>query len=134
MDVFALVKGYMSDTELSQPALNVYPEAFKDATGQFWSSVNLTNDIVQQKLEDARRQEILELARYLEQDFPHLDRTVRYYRSIADPARPRKPYPKLSFIAAGPAASSRIGDVKMGECPPPLCNHPLQVVFHHSRR
>ena len=42
LDIFALVKQWMADPELSQPALLVLPQAFMVSVDRFIDSINLT--------------------------------------------------------------------------------------------
>ena len=133
-DIFAMVKGNMADTSLVQPPLLVWPESLLGSVERFWNEVNVTSSIAQQSLEESRVEEILLLAGQIEKDFPHMMRTVQYYKSLVDPNRPRKPYQHLQFIEAGPHASSRLGDVRLGEQPPPPRAHRLEVVFHQNAR
>ena len=51
-----------------------------------------------------REEELRLLADAMEQDFPHLQRTVRYYRSLLEPVVPLKPYPRLAFLEHAPNA------------------------------
>ena len=129
-DVFAMVKGNMSDLRLIQPPLLVWPESLLGLAEHFWNRVNVTTDIVQQSLEDSRVDELKLLADQIDHDYPHMSRATQYYRALVDPQRPRKPYQQLGFVAAGPQASSRVGDVRLGERPPPPRPHRLEVIPH----
>ena len=129
-DVFALVKMNMSDSVLSQNPLNVWPEAFVSKSETFWNSVNNTGHIVQQHLDSERELELKKLYMAISNDFPHLNRSVAYYKTLLDSSRPRKPYAHLHFVDAGPNAAERIPNVQLGERPAPPMPHPLQVVFH----
>lgn len=132
-DIFGLVKANMADSTLIQPPLLVWPESLLGAVENFWNRVNVTTEIVQQSLDESRVEELLLLAKHIEQDFPHMSRSVQYYRTLCDHSRPRKPYEQLHFVAAGPQASSRVGDARLGERPPPPRAHRLEVVYHHAR-
>ena len=79
-DIFALVKGTMSDTVLSQKPLLVWPETLVDKVEDFWNQVNHTTEVIQQTLDESRVEELLKLAAQIERDFPHMTRTVQYYR------------------------------------------------------
>lgn len=133
-DIFALVKGNMADVSLSQPPLLVWPQSLLPTVEHFWNRVNTTQEVVQQSLEQYRVDELMELAAQIDMDFPHMSRATQYYRNLVDPARPRKPYERLKFIEAGPHAASRVGEVRLGERPPPPRAHRLEVVFHHHQR
>lgn len=132
-DVFAMVKANMADTILSQPPLLVYPESLLGATENFWNRVNTTDDVLQQSLDCSRVDELQQLSDQIGRDFPHMSRTIQYYKTLMNPQRPRKPYVQLQFVQAGPQASARVGDVLLGEKPLPPRAHRLEVVFHHRR-
>ena len=132
-DVFAMVKGFMSDQELIQPPLCVYPESFLSSTEQYFNRVNSTQDIIVQHLEPDRVSELEALATMISKDFPSFDRGVRYYRSLIDMDRPRKPFDRLAFVDAGPMIGQGLAQVQLPARPPAAMNHWLQVVFHHSR-
>ena len=132
-DVFAMVKGFMSDQELIQPPLCVYPESFRSSTEHYFNRVNCTQDIVVQHLEPDRISELEALATMFSKDFPSFDRGVRYYRSLVDMAKPRKPFDRLAFVDAGPMIGQGLAQVQLPARPPAPMNHWLQVVFHHSR-
>lgn len=129
-DVFALVKGYMSDTFLSQPPLLVYPQNFLRSTERYFNEVLRTNCIVQQSLEVERQAELQKLADGFEKHFPHMKRAVSYYRSLLDNNRLKKGYGRLEFLEAGPPNRSHVGDVKLGEELVDARSHYLQVVYH----
>ena len=132
-DVFAMVKGYMSDQELIQPPLLVYPEAFLDGTERFLNQINSTDEVVTQNLDGERAAELEALAEAIAKDFPSFERTARYYRSLIDMARSRKPFSRLAFFDAGPMIGNGLAEVQVPERPPEPMNHWLRVVFHHSR-
>ena len=129
-DVFALVKGSVSDAQLVQPPLLVYPEAFKDSTMRFWEQVNRTNATFHHAFDEDRAAEVQTLATALEKDYPHMERVVKYYRSLLVEQPNRKPYTQLAFVAAGPRATENLSAVTLGEAPTPGTAHKLQVVFH----
>ena len=132
-DIFGLVKCNMSDSNLIQPPLLVWPHALLGSVEHFWNRVNTTGEIVQQSLDQSRADELLELARQIDIDFPNMNRATQYYRSLVDPNRPRKTYEHLKFAAAGPHAAARVGEVRLGDRPPPPRPHKLEVIFHHRR-
>ena len=133
-DVFCMVKQRMSSTSLCQEPLLVYPEAFTHGTEHFFNTVNTTNLVVKQSLdEDGERViEIEKMAEAIEHDYPHLHRAVAYYRSLLDKDRYRRPYSRLAFIEAGPKATACLSNVQLGERPVDPKPHCLQVVFHHG--
>lgn len=133
-DVFCMVKARMACTSLSQPPLLVYPEAFAHGTERFCNSINSTNLVVKQSLDNngERVKELQKLADAIEQDYPHLHRTVSYYRSLLDGDRYRRPYSRLAFIEAGPKATACLSHVQLGKRPVDPKPHCLQVVFHHG--
>lgn len=131
-DVFGMVKGFMSDQHLIQPPLLVYPESFLASSEHYFIQTNITGEVVQQQLEDDRIAELEALAAAMLKDFPHFDRVVRYYRTLIDMERPRKPYARLAFLDSGPFQRNGLNNVQLPERPPEPKNHWLQVVFHHS--
>ena len=133
-DVFCMVKARMACTSLSQPPLLVYPEAFTHGTEHFINSINSTNLVVKQGLDEngERVKELQKVADAIEKDYPHLHRTVSYYRSLLDGGRYRRPYPRLAFIEAGPKATACLSHVQLGQRPVDPKPHCLQVVFHHG--
>lgn len=132
-DVFAMIKSYMSDRSLTQPPLLVYPQCFMTTTEQYFNDVNQTDDVIQQVLDPERISGLEALANGIEKDFPHLDRTVRYYRSIVDMDRARKPMSRIGFLDVGPPPRHGLANVQLPQRAPEPDNHWLQVVFHHSR-
>ena len=76
--------------------------------------------------------ELRKLADAIEQDYPHLHRTVSYYRSLLDNDRYRRPFSRLGFIEAGPKATASLSHVQLGQKPVDPKPHCLQVVFHHG--
>ena len=131
-DIFALVKGNMADNSLIQPPLLVWPQSLLGHTENFWNRVNSTTETIQQELDSSRAEDLLVLAAQIESDFPAMGRAVSYYKSLVDANRPRKSYEHLQFVEDGPQASARVGDVMLGQRPPPPRSHKLEVVFHHG--
>ena len=81
-DIFVMVKQSMSDAELCQAPLCVYPHSLLASTEAFFNGVNVGNTVLTQRLEDSRMEELNELASAMEADFPHLIRGVRYLRQL----------------------------------------------------
>ena len=133
-DIFAMVKANMSDDKLSQPPLLVYANSFLSSTERFFNTVNDSNMVLLQSLDDTRAEELIELATAIETDYPHMIRGARYLRLLTDPNRQRQPYSRLRFIEAGPRAALGVGNVQLGQLPPPPKPYKLQVVFHHHER
>ena len=131
-DVFCMVKATMADARLSQPPILVYPQCFLPATQGFFNRINNTNLLMTASLDEGRCEELAELAENIEKDFPHMQRGVAYLRSLMDGDRRRQPLPRLQFVEAGPAASLGLGNLQVGQPPPPPKPHRLQVVFHHQ--
>ena len=129
--MFALVKLTMSDDILCQPPLLVYPHSLLQNTERFWNNVSQANKLMTQSLDDARAEELLDLATNLERDYPHLSRGARYLRSLCDPDRHREPCCRLHFVEAGPQNGMGMAHVQLGRPAPPPKPHRLQVVFHH---
>ncbi|CAL1162578.1 unnamed protein product [Cladocopium goreaui] len=127
-DVFAMVESYMSDTVLIQPPLLVYPTAFQSSTERYFNEVNRTEHVVQQSLDSDRAADLAAIADAISKDFPHMERSVRYYRSLIDQGRPRKPYSRIGFLEAGPMVQPPMGNIQLGAEPPEPRNHWLQVI------
>ena len=132
-DIFGLVKANMADSTLIQPPLLVWPQSLLGSCEHFWNRVNTTTEIVQQELETSRADDLIRLADQLQADFGHMGRAVQYYRSLVNPDRPKKPYEQLQFVADGPQANARVGEVRLGQRPLPPRPHRLEVTFHHGR-
>lgn len=134
-DVFCMVKGYMSDDHLSQPPLLVYAHSFLPATQAFVNKINSTELVLRPSLEEGRCEELLELAKHIEQDFPHLQHGAAYLRSLTNADRPHVPYPRLRFIESGPVAfNNHLAGLQLGQRPPDPKPYKLRVVFHHLPR
>lgn len=132
-DIFCMVKQSMSDQELIQAPLLVYPHSFLPTTEHFINQINGSNMVLTAAVDEGRAEELLELASHIEKDYPHLARGVAYLRSLCDAQRRREPCPDLKFISAGPRASNGLNDVVLGNPMAPPKPHKLQVVFHHRR-
>ena len=130
-----MVKMTMSDDALSQPPLLVYPHALLGNTEAFINKINQENvPVLTANLDQTRCDELAELSAQIACDFPHLGRGARYLQQLIQPDRRREPYPKLSFIAAGPRAVSGLGNLQLGRPPPAPKPYKLQVRFHHQVR
>ena len=124
----------MSDRELSQPPLAVYPHSLLGTTEEFFNKLSQgVVSLVTAKVDDARQLELIELADQIEKDFPHLIRGARYLRKVACPDRQREPCCKLRFVEAGPRAALGL-DVQLGRPAPPPKPYKLEVTFHHRVR
>ena len=118
-DVFAMVKQRMADDRLCQPPILVYPESFLGSTENFFRRINVTNQFLTPSLEEARCNELLELAQNISQDFPHLSRGAAYLKSLTDPNRQFEQCKPLRFVQSGPTALNRgLGDLELGQRPP----------------
>ena len=122
----------MADNCLIQAPLLVWPENFLDATERFWQRVNSTRHVVQQELDEQRSEELTRLGQAIERDFPHLQRSAQYYKTLVAGSREKQPFATLNFIRAGPNVQDRIAAVQLGDRPPPPKPRPLQVVFHRG--
>ena len=122
----------MADDRLCQPPILVYPESFLGSTENFFRRINVTNQFFTPSLEEARCDELLELAKNISKDFPHLSRGAAYLKSLTDPNRQFEECKPFRFIQSGPTALNRgLGDLELGQRPPPPMPHKLKVVFHH---
>ena len=131
-DIFAMVKQTMSDDHLVQPPLLVYPEAFMNATQNFFNRINSTQMLRHSTVDEGRAEELLDLAKNVQLDFPHLNRGAEYLKTLAEGTRPIEPCGTLKFIQSGPANfHGGLGAVRLGQRPLPPKPHKLKVVFHH---
>lgn len=131
-DIFCMLKGLMSDDHLSQPPILVYAHSFLTSTQSFFNKINSTDLIMSPALDEARCDELLELAKYLDIDFPHMARGAAYLRSLTRSDRHRQPYTQLRFIQSGPSAlNNGLGNLQLGPMAPAPKPHKLKVVFHH---
>ena len=130
-DIFAMVKQTMSDDHLIQPPILVYPQAFLDATQNFFNRINSTRMLLHPELEESRCEDLLELAQNMQSDFPHLNRGAMYLKSLAEGTRPIEPCGTLKFIESGPANFNNGGGLRLGQRPVPPRPYKLKVVFHH---
>lgn len=131
-DIFCMLKALMSDDHLSQPPILVYAHSFLPSTESFFNKINSTNLVLFPSLDEARCDELLELAKYLDIDFPHMSRGTAYLRSLTRSDRQRQPYTKLRFIESGPSAlNNGWGHLQLGPMAPAPKPHKLKVVFRH---
>ena len=73
-DVFCMVKASMS--------VLTYPHAFHGATESFFRKINSCSLLLTATVDEARADELLQMADFIVQDFPHLQRGVHYLRSV----------------------------------------------------
>ena len=131
-DVFCLVKMNMCDSGLCQDPLLVYPAGLGPGTSHFWGRISSATQVIHAELDDERKQQLATLAQAMKKDFPHLQRAVDYYGGLVDDNRPRQKPPVLKFVEAGPNARARIGNVQLGQRPPPPKPYHLKVKFHRA--
>ena len=131
LDVFCCVKQNMSDGFLCQNPLLVLPQTLMAETESFINRVNSARSITP-SLAPERMEELELLAKEISEDYPHMSRTVTFYKSLLDDAPRLQPYPRLKFIESLPRAGNRWCQFNLGEMPPRPKPHPLQVVFHRG--
>ena len=132
-DVFAVMKQFMSDGQLSQAPLLCWPTALRRDTEEFVRQINTTAAVAWPQLSPERSEQVSELADAMEQHYPHLRRAVAYYRSLATGSVRQTPYPTLKFIANGPAAIRGGVDAQL-EPPVRREAHELRVQFRRQAR
>ena len=130
-DIFALTKMNMSDSELCQAPLLVYPATCLGHTEHFFNRVNQTQKLFHPQLEPERAAELEELSRAIEVDFPNYRRAVDFYKRLLHPQQ-FETYPEIKFLKY-PKANRRWCEINLGERPPGPKPHHLQVVFHRRR-
>lgn len=131
LDVFCLVKQNMSDANLSQHPLLVMPHALLPETESFLQKVNTARAITPW-LSPEREEEIRNLAAEISEDFPHMGRTVTWYRSLLDENPRLEPYPRIRFLSSAPKSGDRWCQYTLGERVRRPKPHALQVVFHRG--
>ena len=130
-DIFAMVKQTMSDDHLIQPPILVYPQAFLDATQNFFNRINSTRMLLHPELEESRCEDLLELAQTCSRTF-HTSTGVRctWSHLLRGQGQLNHVAP-LKFIESGPANFNNGGGLRLGQRPVPPRPYKLKVVFHH---
>ena len=128
-DIFCMVKMNMSDTNVCQKPLLVLPQYLLPETENFFNRMNTTESVVTPVYDPERAEELMQMAEAIGRDFPHMSRSVAFYRSLLAANRQREGFPAIQFITA-PKAAFRWQEIQLGERPPPPKPHCLQVVFH----
>ena len=103
-DVFLLVKAFVSDTQLCQPPLLVWPgQDVAQAQESLQRIARNRVPGVAVYLDDDRKTTLREIASYLEKNYTGYGRGVAYLRQLAGTvAKPRVPAPSLQFLLQGP--------------------------------
>ena len=133
LDVFALVKQAMADNHLSQNPLLVWPQTSIAATEHFFRQVNVTRKVITAEYNPDRVQELESLADGIARDFPHMQRCVKFYRSLVNRTKELQPYPRLAFLENVARATDRWCQINLGDKAPRPKAHCLEVVFHRGR-
>lgn len=130
LDIFCCVKQNLSDTHLAQNPLLVFPQSLKSETESFINRINSAPSLTP-FLSPERKEELESLANEIEEDFPHLSRSLAWYRSLLVEDNPGwLPYPRLKFFEHVARAGNRWCDFNLGDRRPQPKPHALQVVFH----
>jgi len=80
-------------------------------------------------LDDERKETLLEVATYLEENYTQYHRGIMYLRQLAgEHALPRSPAPRINFLLQNPAHIQR-GAVVLGNAEPHTL-HTMKVTFH----
>ena len=132
-DLFCLVKKEMCSTELLKPPLLVWPSSLHRQSGRFLEIANETDMVQVSTLETERKNDIRRLANALQRDFPHMDRAIRWYRSLLEDERPAEPYAQLTFLKNIADEGPSVHDFQFRDRPAALRPHRLEVVFHRQR-
>lgn len=128
-DVFCLLKQSLADSDLSQPALLVWPGDECEKAKAFLRD-GASHCGQQTDLEPERAQELLELADALE-TLPQYSRAVAYMRSLAGkiPRTRRDAWP-LDFLAAGGQAPRHDMPAQLPDRPARPDPYRMHVRFH----
>ena len=132
-DLFCLVKKEMSSTELSQDPLLVWPASLHRQSERFLQIANETDKVQVSTLDNERKNDIRRLANALQRDFPHMDRAIRWYKSLLGDERPAEPYTQLTFLRNIADEGLSVHDFQFRDRPAALSPHRLEVVFHRQR-
>ena len=150
-DVFALVKAFVSDCELSQAPLLVMPGCKVDdmmnayaklskPTAPCSSSVPLSIIIIIMRsglsrgldpgVSDERAEVLQELAEYLQENYLQYGRGAQYLLQLSGKIAMKRSLPnKLEWILKGPAPGSQRGHASLQD-PAPHVIRQLRVKFH----
>lgn len=133
-DVFVLVKATMASPGLCQPATLVWPAALRGEADRFLQRVHCTDKIQTSSFDEDRLGEFAELLTAFERDFPSLQRTHAYYRSLLsrDPNEQAQPFTDLSFLRNIASDAASLRDLRPPPRQVPPKPHNLQVVFHRE--
>ena len=131
-DVFCLLKQNLSDTDLMQPALLVWPGDEASKTAEFWQKV-INHRGVQTRVDDDRAADLLDLAGALGM-YPQYSRAIEYIKRLAGKLpRSRKDAHPITFVTA--AAMRPLGNASDAALPArPMRQEPhrLEVRFHRG--
>ena len=122
----------MSDNKLSQDPLLVWPGILQGQSDRLLQVANSTSLLETPKFDDARRDEIRCLMMAMKRDFPDMNRAIAWYQSLLDrdPTQSSERYPTLTFLRNVPDDGPSIHDFQLGDLPPRVQPHNLQVRFH----
>ena len=132
LDVFAMVRQYMSDGFLQQNPILVLPESLAGESRHFLANAN-SAPTIGPWLSPERKEEIKLLADELAEDFPHMQRAVGFYRSLLQEDRALQPYEQIRFLRNVARCGQRWCQFNLGDRAPRPKPHVLQVVFHRNR-
>jgi hypothetical protein len=132
LDVFAMVRQYMSDGFLQQNPILVLPESLVGESRHFLANAN-SAPTIGPWLSPERKEEIKLLADELAEDFPHMQRAVGFYRSLLQEDRALQPYEQIRFLRNVARCGQRWCQFNLGDRAPRPKPHVLQVVFHRNR-
>ena len=130
LDVFALLKHHLSDSDYSQEPVLVWPKDDGGRTRAFWSSAR-GHAGVRGDVDANRAQGLRELADALK-SYPQYGRAVNYLQTLAgDKARVFEGVQKIEFLDR-PSVLQRdnMRGASLPEREPPAPAHRLQAVFH----
>jgi len=105
-DVFALIKHQLSDQELSQPALLVWPGEMMPEVQAFWQQ-SLSHKGNRDEIPSERADALKALAAAL-QNYPQYGRAICFYKALANGQLPKVDARPLDFFRAGGIQGGRL--------------------------
>ena len=131
-DVFAMVKHDLCDSNLSQPALLVWPGDERARTATFLQN-GASHQGVYADVDEERASQLLELAEALKV-YPQFGRAISYMKGLAGQhARTRRAAHPLNFLSSGGRAVMAPIDGALPARPDKPDPYKMKVRFHRPR-
>jgi len=107
-DVFVIVKQWMADESLNQPAVLACPRALRRTVITQFKILNQGAHLDSLNMDEKRSEGLLKLARFLERTYSIYSSAVAYLRSLANrEAGSRQKAPELEFLTSGQGVAVR---------------------------